>query len=216
MSTSSGSRDNVSNPRRKTAPGKAETALLEPFEGLAVGDVVVPATTDECAAAMNEIRAAGAVGFDTESKPVFKKGVSRPGPDLVQFATSERAFIFQLQRTECRPFVTDILLADDILKVGFDLQSDRGALRKFLEIEIKSVLDLCAVFRKRGYRNTTGVRAAVGMVLHRSFNKSKHVTTSDWSRLHLSPNQLVYAANDAYAALMVWEALDRPSPGKRS
>ncbi|HOT28821.1 MAG TPA: 3'-5' exonuclease [Candidatus Ozemobacteraceae bacterium] len=215
MSTSAGSRDNVSNPRRKTAPGKAETALLEPFEGLAVGDVVVPATTDDCAAALDEIRVAGAVGFDTESKPVFKKGVSRPGPDLVQFATSERAFIFQLQRLECRPFVTEILLADDILKVGFDLQSDRGALHKFFGIEIKSVLDLCAVFRKRGYRNTTGVRAAVGMVLHRSFSKSKHVTTSDWSKLQLSPNQLVYAANDAYAALMVWEALGRPAIGKK-
>ncbi len=216
MTTSPGSRDNENNPRRKTAPGKAETALLEPFEGLAVGDVVVPATTDDCAAALEAIRAAGAVGFDTESKPVFRKGVSRPGPDLVQFATSERAFIFQLQRTECRPFVTEILLADDILKVGFDLQSDRGALRKFLGIEVKSVLDLCAVFRKRGYRNTTGVRAAVGMVLRRSFSKSKHVTTSDWSKLHLSPNQLAYAANDAYAALMVWEALGRPSLGKRT
>lgn len=216
MTISSGTRDSVKDPRRKTAPGKAETALLEPFEGLAIGDVFVPATTEDCAAALDEIRAAGAVGFDTESKPVFRKGVSRPGPDLVQFATTDRAFIFQLQRTECRPFVTEILLAEDILKVGFDLRSDRGALHKFLGIEVKSVLDLCAVFRKRGYRNTTGVRAAVGMVLQRSFNKSKHVTTSDWSKLHLSPNQLVYAANDAYAALMVWEALGRPSPGKRT
>lgn len=215
MSIASGSRDLAGPPGRKSAPGKAETALLHPFSGLPVESIVIPAGPEQFAAALEKIREAGAVGFDTETKPVFTKGVVRPGPDIVQFATGSRAYIFQLRRTECRPFLVEILLAEDILKVGFDLRSDRAALHKLLGIEMKAVLDLGTVFRQRGYRNTTGVRAAVGIVLHRSFIKPKHVTTSNWSLPNLSPKQLEYAANDAYAAFMVWTALGGPAPAKR-
>jgi len=201
--------------KRKTAPDKAETALLEPFSGLPPECIFVPANKEEFASALTEIRAAGIVGFDTEAKPVFTKGVVSAGPDVVQFATEKKAFIFQLHRMECRPFLADILLSEDILKIGFDLRSDRGQLHKKLGIEMRAVLDLVTVFRKRGYRNTTGVRAAVGITLQRGFNKPKHVTTSDWSRPLLTPKQLEYAANDAYAALLVWTALGCPAPDCR-
>ena len=53
-----------------------------------------------------------------------------------------------------------------------------------------------------------GVRAAVGLVLKQRFAKSRHVTTSNWSQPQLNPQQMRYAANDAYAALKVLEALN--------
>jgi len=197
---------------RKTAPCKAETELLEPFTGISTDRISTPALPEQFASAVAEIRAAGVVGFDTETKPVFAKGVVRPGPDIVQFATGDRAFIFQAQRPECRPFLAEVLGAGEVLKVGFDLREDRALLRRWCGLEAKAVLDLGSVFRKKGYRNTVGVRAAVGIVLRQNFRKAKHVTTSDWSRSQLSPTQLAYAANDAYAALMVWIALGRPTP----
>lgn len=216
MNSSPGSREPAGTPRRKSAPDKAETALLQPFDGISPECIVTPTGPEQFTAALEEIRAAGTVGFDTETKPVFTKGVVRPGPDVVQFATGSRAFIFQLRRAECLPFLIEILLAEDILKVGFDLRSDLGALHKLLGIDVKAVLDLGTIFRKRGYRNTTGVRAAVGIVLRQGFHKAKHVTTSNWSLPELSPKQLEYAANDAYAALQVWKGLGCPRPGKRS
>jgi len=200
--------------RGRTTPGKEETALLEPFSGLPLECIVVPKGADQFAAALAAIRAEGAVGFDTETKPVFARGAVRPGPDIVQFATESRAFIFQLHQTGCEPYLVEILLAEDILKVGFDLRSDLGLLHKRLGIEAKAVLDLGTVFRKQGYPDTTGVRAAVGILLERNFHKSKHVTTSNWSLHDLSPRQLEYAANDAYAALQVWTALGCPPPGR--
>ena len=39
------------------------------------------------------------------------------------------------------------------------------------------------------------------------FIKSKKAATSNWSNLQLTEAQLVYAANDAYAALRVFQAL---------
>jgi ribonuclease D len=200
----------------KSAPSKADTALLEPFVGLASDRIFCPASPEQYAAALAAIRAAGAVGFDTETKPVFVRGVVNQGPDIVQVATTSQAFIFQLGRIECRAFLQEILQAEDILKIGFDLKSDRELLHRKLGVVMKSVIDLTTVFRQLGYRNTTGVRSAVGIVLQRSFRKSKHVTTSNWSLAQLAPNQLHYAANDAYAPLMIWIALGRPDPQKLS
>jgi ribonuclease D len=77
-----------------------------------------------------------------------------------------------------------------------------------LGVTLSAVLDLDTVFRKRGYKGHIGVRAAVGAVLQRSFRKSKRVTTSNWAAEKLTPAQLLYAANDAFAALQVMEALD--------
>jgi len=52
-----------------------------------------------------------------------------------------------------------------------------------------------------------GVRGAVGILLNQCFKKSKSTTLSNWATRELSPKQLLYAANDAYAALKVMEAL---------
>jgi len=66
------------------------------------------------------------------------------------------------------------------------------------------------VFRLAGYHKEMGVRAAVGLVFKQRFAKARHVTTSNWSQPQLTPQQLLYAANDAYAALKVLEALNLP------
>jgi hypothetical protein len=55
-----------------------------------------------------------------------------------------------------------------------------------------------------------GAKAAVAIVLGQRLQKSKSVTTSNWASAELKPNQLLYAANDAYAALCVFRALGSP------
>ena len=71
-------------------------------------------------------------------------------------------------------------------------------------------MDLNTVFSMQGYRKEMGARAAVGLVLQRRFAKSKKITTTNWSQPELTPQQMLYAANDAYAALKVLEALNLP------
>jgi ribonuclease D len=52
-----------------------------------------------------------------------------------------------------------------------------------------------------------GVKGAVAVLFKQRFQKSKKAATSNWANERLSESQLVYAANDAYAAYRVWEAL---------
>jgi ribonuclease D len=193
---------------KKIAPTKDEIKLLEPFAGLALERIHVPTSSAEFASAATEIKAAGIVGFDTESKPTFVTGDVSEGPHVVQFALHDKAYLFQLHRAEGHPFLIELLQSDNVIKVGFGLRSDRGHVRAKLGVHFNGVVDLNTVFSMDGYHKEMGVRAAVGLVLKQRFAKPRHVTTSNWSQPRLSPQQMRYAANDAYAALKVLEALN--------
>ena len=193
---------------RPIAPTKAETALLRSFAGLSSDRIHVPKTKAECEAAADEILAAGVAGFDTEAKPTFRVGEKSGGPHVVQFALTDKAFIFQLHRRDCLKVVSGLIESDRVLKVGFGLKNDHGQIRNRLGVMPNAVLDLDQIFRKRGYKGQIGVRAAMGAVLHLSFPKSKSITTSNWAAAELTLRQLSYAANDAFAALKIMEALD--------
>jgi len=194
----------------KIAPSKADTALLPAFDGLTLERIHVPTCTEEFASASAEIMAAGVAGFDTESKPTFVTGEVSEGPHVVQFALRDKAFLFQVHRSECRPFLIELLQSEKLLKVGFGLQSDSGQIFAKFGVHLGAVLDLNRVFSQDGYNKSMGVRAAVGLLFQRRFPKSKKTTTSNWSQVQLTPQQLLYAANDAYGALKVLEALNRP------
>ena len=193
---------------RPLAPTKAETALLESFAGLSPEHIHVPKTKAECKAAAEEILAAGVAGFDTEAKPTFRAGEKSSGPHVVQFALTDKAFIFQLHRHDCQKVAAELIASDRVLKVGFGLKNDHGQIRNRLGVKLHAVVDLDHIFRKRGYQHQMGVRAAMGAVLNLSFPKSKSITTSNWAAKELTPRQLRYAANDAFAALKIMEALD--------
>ncbi|HZW26089.1 MAG TPA: 3'-5' exonuclease [Gallionella sp.] len=195
----------------KAVPTKDEIALLPPFAGLALKHIHVPASREEFAVAAARIKAAGIVGFDTESRPTFAAGEVSEGPHLVQFALHDSAYLFQMHHTEGHPFLKELLRSEKLVKVGFGLRSDSKHIRAKLGVELGGTVDLNAVFSADGYHKEMGVRAAVALVLNRRFAKSRRVTTSNWSQPQLTPQQMLYAANDAYAALKVLEALDIPS-----
>lgn len=192
---------------KKIAPTKAEIATLEPFVGLTLEHIHVPNSPEEFASAAAEIKAAGIVGFDTESKPTFVTGDVSTGPHVVQFALHDKAFLFQVHRADGLPFLIELLQSVEVIKVGFGLKSDSGHIFKKLGVKFGGVVDLNAVFSMKGYRKEMGARAAVGLVFDQRFAKSKKITTTDWSQHELTTQQMLYAANDAYAALKVLESM---------
>lgn len=120
----------------------------------------------------------------------------------------DKAYLFQLHHAQGHPFLLELLQSDAFIKVGFGLGSDSKHIQAKLGVQMRAVVDLNSVFSRKGYHKEMGVRAAVGLVFNQRFAKSRHVTTSNWSRPQLTPQQMLYAANDAYAALRVLEALD--------
>lgn len=193
------------------APTKAEMALLEPFVGLSLAQIIVPQTKEEFAAAAADLARCQFIGFDTESRPTFQKGEASMGPHIVQLTTLETAYIFQLHKVESHRHVAELMESTKVIKVGFGLKSDKSHLRRKLGITSRAVLDMDRVFRQQGYRKELGVKAAVAIVFNRKFPKSKSVTMSNWAARELKDNQLLYAANDAYTALKLLSTLDKPA-----
>ncbi len=193
-------------------PTREQIALLPPFPGLSLSQIVVLRSPAQFEDAYREIEKEGFVGFDTETKPTFRKGAEPTGPHVIQFALQNRGFIVQLGEEPPLSFLRCVIGSQAIVKVGFGLQSDRGPLFQRFGITLGATVELTQALRVLRYKHALGAKAAVAVVLGQRLQKSKSVTTSNWAAPVLKPNQLLYAANDAYAALAVFRALGSPRP----
>lgn len=206
-------------PRLK-APSKEESQLLPAYAALPDHAIHVPTTAADFEAARTQLLAQTALGFDTESKPLFHVTQVDTGPHVVQLATPQAAWILQLHHPQALALAREVIHHTGICKVGFGLDNDKSTLPKRLGVELANVLDLDRIFKSHGYGASTGVRAAVALVLGQSFHKSKKQSTSNWSLPHLSDAQIRYAANDAhapatvYAALAHWESQQPPASAR--
>lgn len=198
-------------------PEPEDLALLEPFERIGLDRISVVATAREAEDAAAALLRERVWGFDTESRPTFIAGEASQGPHVVQLATLARAFVFQLHDEDCRALAGDLLARAGIVKAGFGLREDKRRIAHKLGVEPSDVLDLDTVFRQRGYRRQVGVKAAVAVLFGRRYQKSRRATTSNWAQRRLTEAQLLYAANDAWAALRVYHALGlEPAPTPRT
>lgn len=197
------------SPASKSPPPKAEIAAMEPFAGLGLESVFIVSDQRQAETACVELMRAEWVGFDTESKPTFQKGQKSEGPHILQFATVEKAFIFHTHVAESEEAIIELLVSEKLTKIGFDLKGDLQQISRRFGVRPASVVDLGRSFRQLGYRNTIGATSAVAMLFNRRLHKSKAITTSNWSARKLSERQLLYAANDAYAAIRVFHALQQ-------
>lgn len=190
-------------------PSKDEIALLPEFGRLGLDRITLVVSAVQAREAAAALADHAIWGFDTESKPTFVKDQVSDGPHIVQLATLAHAWVFQLQDPACRDTVAGLLAQATHTKAGFGLGDDTKRIQSKLLVEPAGVLELNTVFRARGYRKDMGVKGAVAVLFAQRFIKSKKAATSNWANPRLSEAQLVYAANDAYAAARVAQALRR-------
>jgi ribonuclease D len=135
------------------------------------------------------------VGFDTETRPAFRAGVVHL-PSLAQVATARAVYLFPLRERELAAAVAQMLAAEQVVKAGVALRDDLAALKKVIEFSEKSIVDLGQVAKRNGAQQT-GVRNLAA--LHLGFRIPKGTKTSNWARSRLTPQQITYAATDAWA-----------------
>ena len=193
---------------RIASPTKEEIAALEPLNRLELDRIVVVSTRQQAEQAFLVLGASAVLGFDTESKPTFTRDQVSQGPHVVQFSTLHQAYVFQLHDAGCCEIVSTLLVAEHITKVGFGLAGDHVQIMRTLGVRPNNVLDLNVVFREKGYVKELGVRGAVAVMFQRRFVKSRKATTSNWANRQLTESQIVYSANDAWAAIKVFHALE--------
>ena len=158
------------------------------------GSVVLVTTAEQAARALDDFSRERLVGFDTETRPTFKVGQKYPAA-LAQVATARAVYLFQLQRMDCAPVLRELLQSNST-KAGVAIGDDLKALRELFAFEPAAIADLGVIARKKGYERS-GVRALAAMFL--GFRIPKGTKTSNWAAPRLSPQQIGYAATDAWA-----------------
>jgi ribonuclease D len=144
------------------------------------------------------------IGFDTETKPAFRKGVVNQ-VSLLQLSTSSQAFLFRLNEIGFPDSIRDVLEREHIVKVGAAVNDDLKGLSKLTDsFYPNSFFDLNEELKKVGFHNV-GVRNLCGMVLKMRISKSEQV--SNWEATSLTEKQQRYAATDAWACLEIFQLL---------
>ena len=181
-------------------------AELPIYPGIALDRITVVVSEALAVEALNVLLAADAIGFDSESKPTFRKGEVATGPHLVQLASDTHTYLFPISRTQDIGALKQILESRAVLKVGMGLDNDRSALKARLGIVPENLLDLGEALRGPGHRGTVGAKVAVAHFFGQKLQKSKKTGTSNWANAQLSERQILYAANDAHVALQLYRA----------
>jgi RNA polymerase sigma factor for flagellar operon FliA len=178
------------------------------YKGLTLDRVCFVQSAEQADIALPLLLSADVLGFDTESKPTFTKGEVSTGPHLIQLATDDMAFLFPV-RGAGDGVLTDLLKtvleSSQILKVGFGLRDDLKRLKEKLGIDTAGVLDLARALRGAEH-NDVGAKSAVVRFFSQRLQKSKRISTTNWSLPRLNESQLLYAANDAHVALKMYRA----------
>ncbi len=159
------------------------------------GSAHVVAGHPELQHAMQDILQENVVGFDTETRPAFRPGESYL-PSLVQFATANAVYLLQAQQQSLFGAMREILSSEKIIKVGVSVADDVRNLRQLFEFEERSVVDLGKVAKRHGLKQT-GVRNLAGIFLCTRIPKG--AKTTNWAARRLTPQQIAYAATDAWA-----------------
>ena len=179
--------------------GIARTISREDMANLPVrqydGAVCLVTTPHDLARALADIRQEGVVGLDTETRPAFRKGESHL-PCLVQVATADTVYLFQLRWPDVFPVLAELLAHQRIVKAGIGLAYDLHSLKQVFPFTAENVLDLGIVARRCGLEQT-GLRNLAGILL--GFRIPKGARTTNWAAAQLSPKQITYAATDAWA-----------------
>ena len=152
---------------------------------------------------IDQIAANSILGFDTETRPSFKKGQVYP-TSLIQLSTLNRSWLLRVSRIGYPNNLLEILSSEDIIKVGLGLNDDLRRLRSDFQFEPAGFLDLqqyVGAFRIE----EKGLKKLSGIVLGRRISKSQQV--SNWDADLLTDAQLRYAATDAWICLEIYNTL---------
>ena len=167
------------------------------------GEISVITEKRDLITVIDEVWKEGVVGFDTETKPSFRKGV-RNTVSLVQIATQEQAYLIRLNHTGITKDLRDLFSTDEITKVGVALRDDIKELQSLKHFEPAGFVELNKLVKDIGIESN-GLKKLTGIIL--GFRISKNAQTSNWESESLSEKQMIYAATDAWVCIEMYHTL---------
>jgi ribonuclease D len=169
------------------------------------GTIRLVQTHEELEKAIPPLRRETILGFDTETKPTFRKGVVH-NPALLQLATGRTVYLIRLNLLERCDELLPILSSPNCLKVGVAVRDDIIGLQKISPFEASGFVDIATLGKNLGIQ-TIGLRSLTAIFL--KFRISKKAQVSNWARRELSSSQVHYAATDAWVSRKIFLKLRR-------
>jgi ribonuclease D len=182
--------------RINITPEEINNLPLKTFEGKA-SVISDPSTLPKI---VKEIEKHKVVGFDTETRPSFKKGQLYQ-TSLLQLAIPRKAFLIRINQTGVTEDIVRLFSNEQVIKVGVGIRDDLKALRKHREFEPASCYDLSTLAKQAGLQ-VESVKKLTALLL--GFRISKGAQTSNWEASTLTQKQIEYAATDAWVCLELY------------
>lgn len=167
------------------------------------GAVHVVSTPEEEKMALKRLKGASVVGFDTETRPSFRKGKSY-SPSLVQVAMEDEVFLFHIKELGLSESLCAFFMDPGVLKTGVAILDDMRALAKLYPFEPAGLVDLADVARHHRIAQQ-GLRGLAAYFLGVRISKGEQC--SNWGRAELTPKQISYAATDAWMSLAIYQCM---------
>lgn len=145
------------------------------------------------------------LGFDTETKPSFKKGKVNP-VSLLQISTQHESFLIRINKIGLPEEIMNILKDPKVKKIGLAIKDDIKILKNISNFEAKEFIDLQDYAEEFGIE-AKSLKKITGIVLDKRISKSQQVT--NWERDELTEAQQVYAATDAWICLQIYKKLNQ-------
>ena len=179
-----------------------EEMLLLPLRAY-TGKVVLVQTASELESAVKALEHIDVLGFDTETKPSFKRGESYKVA-LVQLATADTVYLIQIQKSGVSESFARIFCNPNVIKAGVAIRDDIKGLQKYRHFKAEGFVDLSLVAREKGI-GVESVKKMTALLL--GFRISKSAQTSNWEMPTLTEKQIEYAATDAWVCLEIYKKL---------
>lgn len=176
--------------------------ILELPQQIFEGNIWIVDSEDTLQIAITKLKQSPIIGFDTETKPSFKKGVgNRNSVALLQLSTEQDAFLFRIAKIGLPPAIADILSDQEIIKVGVAVKEDIRILQKIYAFKPNGFLELQDFVKQFKIENFS-LKKMAAIILNVRISKSQRL--SDWDSDILSHAQNVYAATDAWVCREIY------------
>ena len=180
---------------------KEEIAKMPP--ALFPGRIIVVQNASEARKAVSYLSDFPLLGFDTETRPSFRKGHMHK-VSLIQISTEDTCFLFRINQTGFLDPIKELLQNENITKIGLSIHDDFKMLHKLSDFTPQNFVELQQYVKKFNIQDAS-LQKIYAIVFGKRVSKSQRL--SNWEAETLSEAQKKYAATDAWACIEIYKRL---------
>lgn len=185
-------------------PNKIEKSTISTLPPCDItGEIIVIDRPEDVASAIDDLKQCPLIGFDTETRPSFRRGESNT-ISLLQLATDRRAYLFRLKKIGHNQHIKELLESEEHMKVGLSVHDDFHSLNRWMPCRPKNFIELQRYVKAFGIEEMS-LQKIYAIVFNQKISKRQQL--SNWEAEELTPAQQQYAAIDAWACRDIYYKL---------